>query len=314
MGMQKAHESLPHEAGGMRMWLHDQWSIDRTGVTPPSRQSWGDRVAAYAVIAVVFVAGWGRGTVTALQILLGTVPVPRTRAPLTVMRIATETICRVVISLVAGGVILWIRWRTESPKPHVRWRTSAKAFAATYCFVIAGSILMAIVSAIFNLQKNSFSQPPIHGALLAWHVAVNGMAGPSEELALLALVVVSLRVTEHPWPVVMVVAVLVRVPFHLYYGWGALALAVWPVLMVMLYKRTGAIAAIILAHASFDMVTFIPGDASSGLIQAAVALVGLVVVLIPVWNADKPHRPGVNSAEELQVVNRDVDGTSGPAR
>lgn len=51
-------------------------------------------------------------------------------------------------------------------------------------------------------------------------------------------------------------------------------------------------------------------------INALTAARGAVIVsmFILMSNADKSYRPGVNSAEELQVANRDVDGTSGPAR
>ena len=81
------------------------------------------------------------------------------------------------------------------------------------------------------------------------------LAGPTEELVLLALPVVGLRHAGMPWWAVTCVAVALRVPFHLYYGWAAFAIGVWPVLAVLLFRRVGMITPMIVAHGMYDVST-----------------------------------------------------------
>jgi hypothetical protein len=86
---------------------------------------------------------------------------------------------------------------------------------------------------------------------LSWEAELftNAAAGFEEELPLVLVLVWALRSARYSWLVVCVVAAVLRVSFHLYYGWEAVGMFVWPVLIVLLYARTGAIWGIIAAHA-----------------------------------------------------------------
>ena len=76
---------------------------------------------------------------------------------------------------------------------------------------------------------------------------------------LLGIVVICLRYVDLPWWLVIVVAAALRVPFHLYYGWAAFAIAVWPVLAVLLFRRVGMITPFIVAHGMYDVSTAMTG-------------------------------------------------------
>jgi hypothetical protein len=113
-----------------------------------------------------------------------------------------------------------------------------------YFVVALGFGASAGLNLIFGSTANQLPTQPIYDPVLnVLNIVTTGMAGPTEELVLLALVVVALRATGHSWAVVTIAAVALRVPFHLYYGWAAIGLAVWAALMVVLYRRTGAIVA-----------------------------------------------------------------------
>ena len=80
------------------------------------------------------------------------------------------------------------------------------------------------------------------------------VAGPTEEILLVVMLVYALRGAGYSWTVVLTTGAVLRVAFHLYYGWPALLTALWPIAVIMLYKLTGAIWGIIIAHSWFDVV------------------------------------------------------------
>ena len=72
-------------------------------------------------------------------------------------------------------------------------------------------------------------------------------------------------------------------PFHLYYGWGALLLRVWAALMVALYRRTGSVLPISAAHAVWDAAPTIGDGELGGSVHALAALAGLGVIIVSFW-------------------------------
>lgn len=159
----------------------------------------------------------------------------------------------------AAALIWAFRQYAHARPAAATWRTSIKTFPVSYIAVLLGFIAASLMSRLFQLTGHTFDDEELSDPLLAALTIINaGMAGPAEELALLALVVVALRATGHGWTIVLIAAAAVRVPFHLYYGWGAFGFSVWACLIVLLYKRTGAIVAIILGHATFNMANYIP--------------------------------------------------------
>lgn len=254
-----------------------QLTIDRTGITVrpvPVRA----KAAAWAAILGLYVIGWGEGVRVAIVMLFGWVSIPDEWPVGTVQDRTTSIVRDIAVVLIAAALIWAFRQYANASVRPASWRTSLKTFPVAYFAIAMGFGVRFGLDTVFGLTSNQFTTQPFDDPFLAvLNIVSDGMAGPTEELVLLALVVVALRATGHSWVVVVAAAIAVRVPFHLYYGWGAVGLAIWAVLMVLLYRRTGAILAIVLAHATFNVLTY-AGDLG-GLFKGVVILLGLGTVL-----------------------------------
>lgn len=266
--------------------LKSQWDIDRTGLTPQPKD-YRASAAAWASIIGVYVLGWGESTLRALSVVLDWEGAPTGRPVGTVPGRTADLIMEVAVASTAAAFI-WA-FRRYGQARHIRpasWRTSLWAFPVYYMAVVAGMLTTGLISAAFGLPDHDFHSPVISEPLLrTLNVLLSGMAGPAEELALLALVVVALRATGHSWRDVIITAMIVRVPFHLMYGWGAVGLAVWAALAVLLYKRTGAIVAIIFGHATWNMLLGITAGSElftelAGLLQYVIGITGGLFLLV----------------------------------
>jgi hypothetical protein len=94
---------------------------------------------------------------------------------------------------------------------------------------------------------------------------------------------VFLRRAGWSWRRVVIVALLMRLAYHVYYGWPAAGLMVWALLMFFIYLRTRAIIGIIVAHSYWDVTITIGHDRSEivgGLmIMAALFSIGAWVLV-----------------------------------
>ena len=279
----KKPASLRDALGHIRAEITAQLTIDRTGITDrtaPMRA----KAAAWVAIIGIYIVGWGDGVRVAIAMLFEWVPIPDEWPIGTVSGLTKNIVRDVAVVLIAAALIWAFRQYANASVPLAGWKTSVKTFPVGYVAVVLGFGISGILTTTFGFHANVFDVPHIDDPLLkVLNIVNSGMAGPSEELALLALVVVALRATGHSWTVVVLAAIVVRVPFHLYYGWGAIGLAVWAALMVVLYRRTGAIVAIILEHATFNLLNY-AGEAG-GLLRVLIAIAGFAVVAIVIGNA-----------------------------
>lgn len=280
--------------------IRDELSIDRTGITTPQPAARA-KAAAWAAILGVYLLGWGRATYNALEILLEWRTVP-TQRPAGTVNGAILALSQALAIVLVAAVLIWAFRQYAHARPAaVTWRTSIKTFPVSYIAVLLGFIAASLVSRLFQLTEHTFDAEELSDPLLAVLTIINaGMAGPAEELALLALVVVALRTTSHNWPVVLIAAAAVRIPFHLYYGWGAIGLAVWACLTVLLYKRTGAIAAIILGHATFNMANYIP--VIGGAPKLVIVAIGYWVILAHLANIRKIRHAQTDAQRRIPIT------------
>lgn len=261
---------------------HAQLAIDRTQLVPAERHLALVRVLAWISIVGLFAAGWADGTVRAVQILGGAEFIPPEYGPETIGRQLVKLGESVALVLAAIAVlVLFRRYPAPSaPFPAVRPQTALRAFFVAPLGVVCGFVLSGAVNALLG-GGNTYPHASVDGwPAMALYALSGAMAGPMEELALLAVVVTVLRRSGYSWAVVFVVAVIVRVPFHVYYGWGSLMLAVWAVLMVALYRRVGTAVPIAAAHALWNL-TGTPGISGVGTwIMSSCAIVGVVVFML----------------------------------
>lgn len=225
-------------------------------------------VAVCLCVAPLYLYGWGDGIRAAIRDLGGGAG-PARPGVVTVRGQWLHLVDNLLLTGVAVIVFLFLRWRacgfvsaSERPPAAGRDGTSAwrlwwrTGFAYCWC-MLAGFAAIDLVSAII---RTPFYDYPFaaryESGLAATLYCVNMFfAGPTEELVLLGIVVIGLRYAGAPWWLVTCVAVGLRVPFHLYYGWAAFAIAVWPVLAVLLYRRVGMITPLIVAHGMYDVST-----------------------------------------------------------
>lgn len=269
--------------GFLREEIRAQLAIDRTGIVgtvAPARA----KAAAWAAIVGVYIIGWGEGIRRAIEMLFEWSPVPDEFPTGTVAGRTTSIIGDVAVVLIAAALIWAFRRYAGATVQAASWRTSIRTFPVGYFVVMLGFGIGGVLNTIFGFQANVFETPHIDDPLLlALNIVSGGMAGPTEELALLALVVVALRATGYRWWTVVAVAIVLRVPFHLYYGWGAIGLGVWAALMVVLYRRTLAIGAIMLEHATFNMFNY--AGELGGTIKVLLTFAGAMVIIVLVGNA-----------------------------
>ena len=118
------------------------------------------------------------------------------------------------------------------------------------------------------------------------------LAGPTEELALVALPTVLFRRAGLPWPAVGLIALGLRLLFHLYYGWGTVGVACLALLVWAWYARTGKLWGPILVHTVIDVigVTLVLGGKHRldlGIAELAAGAVAFAVLTLA-WSRQLP--------------------------
>lgn len=79
-------------------------------------------------------------------------------------------------------------------------------------------------------------------------------AGFLEETVALAFVVTTLQQAHRPIGEILVVAVLLRMSYHVYYGPGVAGIAIWASVFLWLYLRYRSIVPLIVVHSSWDLL------------------------------------------------------------
>lgn len=245
---------------GKRLWakrvdtaIQRDLLTDRLGITalPKGPHRSRQRLLAWLLIVVVYLVGWGLSTQAAFEILLN--DGNYARGPYTVGVFLTNLLLDVLVVAIAVVGIVWFLPPT-SARP-AGWKTSLRTVPIYHALPLVVMGTAAGLSTAIGLEV--YDYPPREyptDALVLMRAISSAMAGPCEELALLALPVIALRRVGYSWTVVCVVAACLRVPFHMYYGWGALLYVLWAIGAVYLYRRTCAIGAIVFSHALHNFV------------------------------------------------------------
>lgn len=233
-------------AGRVPSWVRDELAIDRVTPPPVASPVWAAalRVLVWPLIALLYLVVWGPGVIAAVTILAGGTVAQGT---VTEQSIATDIGGDLLVAAVGFALLSMLWTRPHLPNMLTVARTVPFAVLAMAFAFAAMSMLAGVLG-----EQPEFPTPTIPDPMLGWYSATLAMAGPTEELILLGIVAVGLRKTGYSWGTVAVTAVLLRVPFHLYYGWSAIALTLWALAFVVLYRRTGVILPFVLAHALWN--------------------------------------------------------------
>lgn len=176
-------------------------------------------------------------------------------------------------------------------------------FARAFFLSMAGVLgfLLAVVIYV-NVTGRSTGAPDQGHSL--WMVPVGIVvalsAGFGEEVLITGMVVTALEQAgfgKRAW-VIYLVAIALRIPFHLYYGWASLAVICFTVVNIWVYRRWRLLWPIVLAHAVYDALEFAgslqPALAGLGLLALGLATFVMVIVIACVELSDRSARRRFN--------------------
>jgi uncharacterized protein len=128
-----------------------------------------------------------------------------------------------------------------------------------------------------------------HAAITALQVVAGVVAGIVEEIVVLGFLVRRLEQLGLRPAWVVIIAVLVRVSYHLYYGWGAVTIALWALVSVLVYLRIRRLLPFILCHIAWDVAIPIGSFYNAAyhlLFIAAVVTTGVFTLMWAKWSAN----------------------------
>jgi hypothetical protein len=117
---------------------------------------------------------------------------------------------------------------------------------ALLAFIVGSIVTSALATGSFD--EGTFSYPNLTVNLLA-----GAQAGFLEEIVVLAFVITTLEQARRPRAEIVIVAVLLRASYHIYYGPGVLGILIWAPVFVWLYLRFRTIVPLIIVHSCWDM-------------------------------------------------------------
>ena len=166
---------------------------------------------------------------------------------------------------------LGLRWQRKPDG-----RVAAGATTRIFAWAIFAQIVGGIVNAVLQTGHLPTTKPSAPELLFG--VADSVQAGIVEELVVLAFLVVTLRQARRPLWEIVVVALVLRGSYHIYYGPGVVGIVVWAAIFLWIYLRTQALIPLIVTHAAWDTVGFLSQR------WAAVAGVALLIT-VAIWIA-----------------------------
>jgi len=190
----------------------------------------------------------------------------------------------------AGGGF-WPGYAYYAPPTPPLQRGRGWQFSRAYFISMAGVLGFLISVIIYTAVTHDQTGAPSEGTslyLIPTGVVVALAAGFGEEMLVTGLTVNALEaagvVGKRSW-LIYVVAICLRIPFHLYYGWASLGVIIFTVVNIWVYRRWRLLWPIVLAHATYDFVEYLASVAPAavgGLLILGLGLVTLTMVIIVV--------------------------------
>lgn len=259
---------------------------DRLGITalPPGPARTRMRILAWSLIVAVYALGWGLSTVRAFELLLARGDYEL--GPYTGVSFILAVIPKLLVIVIALAAIFVYLPPAAAARPP--WITSVRTLPVYHAMPYLAFLAASVLAALLGIEQYDYparEYPSL--AMLLLNALSSALAGPSEELALLALPVIALRRVGYSWYTVCAVAGLLRVPFHMYYGWTTIVFAGWAIAAVLLYRRTRAIGAIIVSHALHNALVYLdkalPGIGNLNYVIAWAAALVVVLFIVRQW-------------------------------
>jgi membrane protease YdiL (CAAX protease family) len=174
------------------------------------------------------------------------------------------------------------------PRPPTR-RGRGWQFSRAYFISMGGVVGFLLSVVIYTSVTHRQTGAPSQGSslfLIPVGFVVALAAGFGEEMLVTGLTVNALEsagaVGKRAW-LIYVVAVCLRIPFHLYYGWASLGVIIFTVVNIWVYRRWRLLWPVILAHATYDFVEYLASVAPTaigGLLILGLGFATLVMVIV----------------------------------
>jgi membrane protease YdiL (CAAX protease family) len=158
------------------------------------------------------------------------------------------------------------------------------AIWALLALIVGGAITTAFAA-------GKLGQPAVQdNAYTLYATAASLAAGVVEETVVLAFVVSVLRQAGRPLGEVVIVAVVLRMSYHDYYGPGVIGIAVWAAVFIWLYLRTGSIIPLIIVHFFWDATIFWSQRWHWISVLAVYLSIALIIAAAASWWAERTNR------------------------
>ena len=264
---------------------------------------------AYAEVLLVFVLFFAASIIIAGESLASPASAPTGGwadfTPAAVQAVANAAIAALVVILLAArrGVTL----RSLGARPPLG--ADGKRSPGRAIRMAALALVALDIGGVITIHVATGRFPgPAHpsGPYLLYAVAGSLFSGVAEEMVALAFVVTTLRQARRPAAEILIVAVLIRCSYHIYYGVGVIGIAVWATVFVLLFLRFGSVIPLIVLHVLWDTTQFLGqkwlAAAVVGVLLGVVLLLaGLVAWLVDVASRHPARKqPSVNPGYSQQ--------------
>lgn len=211
------------------------------------------RSAALAFVAVLFFAGWGEGTFNALRYLAtGDLPSPSPTWADAVGALVSRVAQAVLLTVAAVAVVRLLAgswYPLGAGGSSSRLRRELFAGCAGVALAVVGFLLGSAIRTVTGPEDGGY---PVEYAY-PWLSLRTGLAGPTEELAVLIAPLVILRAARISWPATVLILVTLRWVFHIYYGWPSLGLLVWAAGVIGVYLLTRGAIGLAVGHSVLNL-------------------------------------------------------------
>ncbi len=273
------------------------WMAPDSGAPPISS------LRAYTEVLILFALVFASGIINAAESLGGNNMVPSgswgTFAPATVEEVCNAAVIVIAIVLLSarrGVTAQLLGTRMPGSLPGVGPTSRAIRMAVM-------GLLAFLVGAITTSQlagAHHFQQPPqLSVPYLVYSVGGSLFSGVVEEMVALAFVVSTLRQARRPVAEIVVVAVLLRCSYHVYYGAGIVGIAIWATVFALLYLRFRSVIPLIILHFLWDSFQFLALKWSAFAGLGILLGLGFMITALIMWivaavnhRAAKRPRPG----------------------
>lgn len=250
---------------------------------------------AYAEVLLVFGAFFGASIVAAGFAVAGHAPTSSIKGwpealPASIEQIATTALCVLVPLLLIHRRGLATSDLGLATPGTVRLSQGIR-IAAWGLLAFMGSSVVTSLLATGTFPQDSRSIPYFIVTLFG-----AAQAGILEEVVVLAFVVTTLEQARRPRKEIVVVALLLRASYHIYYGPGVLGIFIWASVFLWLYLRFRTIIPLIIVHSGWDILAIVGREWHAAGGAEILAWLALLVTAMVLWlvarGTTSPPGPG----------------------